>query len=135
MNYNYKTLSEDEIKKILETSETYYPKFNSIQTIESYYKTNYQYFNEYSVYWYNKDINYYNSYIKQYYDSSNVHIHCPFCSHYVIPNSIRKITTGGIVCILAGLILTPIIIGILIIFIGMGMKETTTYCSYCKMKI
>ncbi|MBK9333954.1 MAG: hypothetical protein IPM96_16485 [Ignavibacteria bacterium] len=89
MNYNYKTLSEDEIKKILETSETYYPKFNSIQTIESYYKTNYQYFK----------------------------------------------TTGGIVCILAGLILTPIIIGILIIFIGMGMKETTTYCSYCKMKI
>ncbi len=54
---------------------------------------------------------------------------CRFCGQQVYTRS--KISTAGWVCIVVGLLLSPVCIGLFIIFAGLFMKDSFVACDNC----
>lgn len=65
----------------------------------------------------------------------SIEIQCPFCHNTIKPYSVSKTSTGGVICILAGILLAPICIGIVLIIVGINMKEVSRICPHCRMKL
>lgn len=65
----------------------------------------------------------------------SVTIECPFCKKQVYPAINKKISSGGIILIVAGILLAPILIGIVLIIVGINTKEITRYCPNCKLRL
>jgi hypothetical protein len=58
---------------------------------------------------------------------------CPVChKEYASVAWQKKFTTPGIIVLIAGLLLSPVCIGILMIFIAFGMRENKWWCSTCR---
>ena len=55
---------------------------------------------------------------------------CPYC-HGTRLAWTRKFTTPGIIVLIAGLVLAPICIGIIMILISLGMREVRYSCLSC----
>jgi hypothetical protein len=62
-------------------------------------------------------------------------IECPFCHNKINPFTKQKVSTGGVIMIIVGLIFTPVLIGIVFIIIGISMKVYEKYCPKCNMKL
>lgn len=106
------------------------------QELQNYYFNNRKYFDELAQYYYDNDIEYYKAYIlPQYSQLLAGEIRCPFCQRNVRPLNTSRISTGGTILIIVGILFSPILIGILLIFIGIGMKDYNKLCPFCKMKL
>ena len=57
-------------------------------------------------------------------------IRCPFCNS-TDRLQFQKFTTGGIIVLLAGILLAPVCFGIILIFIAFGMREGRFRCQSC----
>jgi hypothetical protein len=114
-----------------------YNKPTGEQLLE-YYKTNNKYFMNIADYAYKNDKEYYTNVVYPIFitnKSGSVTITCPFCHNTVTPIKNSKISTGGIVMIVAGILLAPVLIGIVMIFIGVAMKDNYSVCPMCRMKL
>ena len=60
---------------------------------------------------------------------------CPYCKNTVYPYINKKISTGGIILIVAGIVLAPILIGIILIIVGVNTKEISRHCPNCKISL
>ena len=59
----------------------------------------------------------------------NVTHPCRWCGQQVY--SVDKISTGGWLCILFGLLLSPVLIGIPLFFLGFFIKDSFVACDNC----
>ncbi|HZV36106.1 MAG TPA: LITAF-like zinc ribbon domain-containing protein [Verrucomicrobiae bacterium] len=59
-------------------------------------------------------------------------LRCPYCGSTTYSGPKKKFTTGGVIFLVAGLILTPICIGLLFLLIAFNMRETKYKCGNCK---
>jgi hypothetical protein len=64
-----------------------------------------------------------------------IEIECPFCHNKINPFTRKKVSTGGVIMIIVGVVFTPILIGIVFIIIGISMKVFEKYCPKCNMKL
>lgn len=56
---------------------------------------------------------------------------CPYCRSQWIGQSFWKMTTGGVVMLIAGLCLIPVLIGIVFIIASFQMRERAYHCQNC----
>lgn len=113
------------------------------EQLESYYYNNRSYFDSLANYYYKNDKDFYTEFIHPFYSRplpapqqiNRVQITCPFCHQAITPNRYTKISTGGWVMIVIGLIFTPILLGIILIFVGISMKDSYAICPNCKMRL
>ncbi|MBS1494339.1 MAG: LITAF-like zinc ribbon domain-containing protein [Bacteroidetes bacterium] len=106
------------------------------QKLAEYYHTNRQYFDELAKYYFEHDKEFYQINIYPLYSTlSQGQITCPFCKQNVFPLRWSKTSTSGIIMIVVGLIFTPVLIGILFIYLGTTMKDYTSVCPNCKCKL
>jgi hypothetical protein len=54
---------------------------------------------------------------------------CRFCGQQVF--TVGKISTGGWVCIVLGLVGSPLLVGIPLFFLGLCLKEKFVSCDTC----
>jgi len=59
-------------------------------------------------------------------------IRCPTCGSTIYSGPKQKFTTGGIIMLLAGFLLAPFCIGVVLILISLKMRETKYRCGNCK---
>lgn len=60
---------------------------------------------------------------------------CPFCKSHAQPREESRMSTAGIVCLLAGFCLTPFIIGLALIPIAFFLKDSHHICADCNVKL
>jgi hypothetical protein len=58
---------------------------------------------------------------------------CPFCGTKA-PHYKKRFTTGGILMLLFGLVLTPIGVGLILIIISLFMREAKYDCPSCRKR-
>ena len=106
------------------------------EELTNYFFTKRKYFDELATYYYTNDIEYYSTCIAPIYENNKFDglIDCPFCHSRIKPNYWKSMSTGGIFMILAGILLAPVLVGIILIIIGMNMKDVSRVCPMCKMK-
>jgi hypothetical protein len=110
------------------------------EQLQEIYKTNYNYFLELANTYYKNDRIYYDEVVYPvilHYKNNptGATITCPFCQNKIAPITHSSITTGGIVMIVAGILLSPILVGIILIIIGASMKDIHKSCPSCGMKL
>ncbi|MBP7148808.1 MAG: hypothetical protein KBD01_14835 [Acidobacteria bacterium] len=62
--------------------------------------------------------------------ASNADLRCPFCGGDALDGR-RSMTTAGVVVLLAGILLAPVCIGVILIMIGLSMREQKYVCRNC----
>lgn len=108
------------------------------EELESYYYNNRKHFDYLANCYYKNDKEFYTEFILPFYSRQapdKVQITCPFCHQAITPNRYTKISTGGWVMIIVGLIFTPILLGIILIFVGISMKDSYAVCPNCRMNL
>lgn len=63
---------------------------------------------------------------------SGIGLICPFCKNSDKFYSRKPISTGGIIVMLFGIALTPVLVGIILIIVGLQMKQQKYQCDNCK---
>ena len=58
-------------------------------------------------------------------------ITCPFCKSHNISDPIKKMTTSGVIMFIAGLLLAPVCIGLVLVYAGWGSREVKHECRAC----
>jgi hypothetical protein len=145
---NEPTYYKETILPIIEQNKN--PNANNIKTLfesnnkptteqlNEFYKNDNKYFMSIANYAYTYDMDYYSDFVYPIIlrnKKGAISITCPFCHNNVSPAKISKISTGGIIMIIAGILLAPVIVGLIFIFIGVSMKDYYSVCPICKMKI
>lgn len=115
------------------------------EELESHYYNDRKYFDYLAHYYYKNDKEFYLNFILPFYSRTQpaqpikpinaVKITCPYCHQPVTPYRYTKISTGGWVMIIIGLIFTPVLLGIILIIIGINMKESYATCPNCRMNL
>jgi predicted RNA-binding Zn-ribbon protein involved in translation (DUF1610 family) len=59
-------------------------------------------------------------------------ITCPFCESLNVSEPIKKMTTGGVVMFVFGLLLAPVCVGLVLIFAALASREVKHECNECK---
>lgn len=57
---------------------------------------------------------------------------CPVCSAPALIRGSRRFTTGGVISLTVGLLLAPVLIGIIFIVAAFSMRRAETHCTNCK---
>lgn len=57
---------------------------------------------------------------------------CPYCGSTIYKGPKKKFTTGGVIMFLAGVLLAPVCIGLLLILVSFRMREVKYKCGNCK---
>ncbi len=57
---------------------------------------------------------------------------CRYCSGELVPKS--KMSTAGIIMLLAGLLLAPVVVGLILILLSFSMKEKYLVCCNCGVR-
>ena len=70
--------------------------------------------------------------LKNYLERLNIN-KCPHCGYTGLIRA-SKLTTGGVICVLNGIVFSFVLIGIPLLIIGLNMRDRYWYCKNCERR-